>query len=106
MLAMWSYARYHLRLSRDELFACTPRQYDWLCKQHKQETITREFLFGQVAQTTANFSMRAPDKGYEVTRFMPSQRENKLSVSDNHKRVAQQMDFLLALHSKKEKDAA
>src|SRR6185312_12893062 len=70
---MWAIARYDLGLTSDEFYALTPRQFDALLKRKEHADTMQEFLFGQLAAMTANFSMAPPKKPARPQDFMPSQ---------------------------------
>ena len=70
---LWSEARVTLRLSDEEFYALTPRQFAILRKFHGYEVRHRELLNGLVCSTTANYSMGAPEKPLKAADFMPSQ---------------------------------
>jgi hypothetical protein len=70
-------ARYDLRLSDEEFYALTPRQFDALCKRHRMASEMTEFFFAQVSSTVMNTGFRSTEKPTSPADFMPSQRNKK-----------------------------
>ena len=70
---MWSSARYDLRLSDDDFYSLTPRQFDALLKRKKAETVANEFLVAQLTSWVANTGFRTTEKPTKPQDFMPSE---------------------------------
>ena len=68
---MWTEAIYDLRLTEEQFYALTPRQFVWLRERHKQEREYQELLMAIPVSTLANHSMAAPKKAYKPYDFMP-----------------------------------
>ena len=74
----WSTARCVLRLSDEEFYAITPRQYSLLLRRHEELVKHQEVQTGILAATfanyTANWSMAPPKRGLQLqpADFMPS----------------------------------
>ena len=66
-------ARYDLRLSDDDFYALTPRQFDALLKRKKVETVAQEFLAAQLTSWVANTGFRTTEKPTKPQDFMPSE---------------------------------
>jgi hypothetical protein len=66
-------ARYDLRLSDEDFYALTPRQFDALLKRKRVETVNQEFLAAQLTSWVANTGFRAADKPTKAQDFMPSE---------------------------------
>jgi hypothetical protein len=90
----WSIARSYLRLSDDEFFAMTPRQFDALLKQRKSQVNSKrehfEFMLGQLTSWVANTGFRTAKEQTKATDFMPSEWRKKasnMSSSTRRKRM-------------------
>jgi|SRR5271163_3601596 len=70
---MRSCAVYDLRLTDDQFFASTPRQFDGLLKRHKNKVESNELLFAQLTSWVANTGFKSADKPTSTKDFMPSQ---------------------------------
>lgn len=74
-------ARYDLRLSDDDFFALTPRQFDALLKRKKVETVSQEFLAAQLTSWIINTGFRTTEKPTKPQDFMPSEWRTRASVN-------------------------
>ena len=70
-------ARFHLRLSDEEFFRLTPRQFHLLLARHREHAEHQQFLVGILASTVANFSMSAPKTPLTPADFMPRPSKKK-----------------------------
>jgi hypothetical protein len=66
-----------LRLTDEEFYSLTPRQFDALCKRHRMASELTEFFFAQVASTVMNTGFRSTEKPTSPADFMPSQRNKR-----------------------------
>ena len=71
-------ARFYLRLSDDEFFSLTPRQFWALTQRKKEENERAELLMGIQTSVLANHSMSPPKKPYAPHDFMPSKQKEKV----------------------------
>lgn len=70
-------ARHDLKLTDEEFYSLTPRQFDALCKRHRMAQELTEYFFAQVSSTVMNTGFRSTDKPTSPADFMPSQRNKK-----------------------------
>jgi hypothetical protein len=71
-MGLWATARYDLRLSDEEFWALTPRQFDALVRRHRRHVESQELLFGQLTSWVANTGFRTTAEPTTPTDFMPS----------------------------------
>jgi hypothetical protein len=95
---MWSIARYDLNLTSDEFYALTPRQFNALLKRKEHADTMREFLFGQLASVTANFSMARPKKPTTPQDFMPSQWKSTKPKRRTKRTIARKLNSIFRVH--------
>lgn len=69
-LEAWAIARHDLKLSDDEWFDMTPRQFRALQDARLEQLQREELLVGILAATFENFSMCAPKKPVSPEDFM------------------------------------
>ena len=81
---MWSFARYHLRLSDRGFFALTPKQFADLKRQHRNHVESTELLFAQLTSWVANTGFRTTDKPVSTVDFMPSQWHRSAPANATH----------------------
>jgi hypothetical protein len=82
----WSAAVYDLKLTPDEFYALTPRQYDALLKRHKSSTERSEFMLGQITSWIANTGFRTAKEPTTPFDFMLS-RQQQNTKKEAPKRV-------------------
>ena len=88
---LWSLARYDLRLSTEEFYAMTVGQLDALIRRRERDIQEREFLFGQLASCTVNFSMGRPKDPVQPRDFMPSEWRHQKETQAPRKRRRRQL---------------
>jgi len=95
---MWAIARYDLGLTSDEFYALTPRQFDALLKRKEHADTMQEFLFGQLASVTANFSMSRPKNPTTPQDFMPSQWKSAKPKRRTRRTIARKLNSIFRVH--------
>lgn len=70
LMRTWSIARENLRLTAEEWLAMTPRMVNGLTNQRLENMRWQELMMGTIAATTANYSMRAPEKQFSAKDYM------------------------------------
>jgi hypothetical protein len=68
---------YDLRLTAEEFYDLTPRQFRALCERRRLEREHLELLIGINTSATVNTSMAAPKQAKVPTDFMPSRYRTK-----------------------------
>jgi hypothetical protein len=84
-LAYWSCARFNLRLTDEEFYSLTPRQFDALLKRHREKIEHTELLAGVIASAIANFSLGGLKEPAKPADFMPSRWETKAKATNPKK---------------------
>ena len=74
---MWAVGRYDLRLSEDEFWHLTPRQFMALKERHEADQEWKNFRAGVIASTIANALRSKGSKTYKPEDFMPKKRKQK-----------------------------
>jgi hypothetical protein len=94
-------ARVVLRISDDEFFSYTPREFYVLIDQHDIQTQHTEFLFAQIVSYQINYGFCTPKQPVTTKEFMPCffdehpVRQRKLKV--NHQRLANEVRTAFSL---------
>ncbi len=75
---MWARARYHLRLSSDEFWRLTPRQYHLLWEEHRERLIHDEMLLAwHPSAIRPGFASFAGVEGVSALDYMPTHRHSR-----------------------------
>jgi hypothetical protein len=61
-----------IRLTEEQFYSMTPREFVWLRERHAQEREYNELLLAIQTSTLANHSFNPPKKAYKPYDFMPS----------------------------------
>ena len=73
-------ALYDLRLTADQFWELTAREFDLIYERHQNALRHRDLMLAQIAAATINFSMRAPENSVDVrdlTPRMPGERRRR-----------------------------
>ena len=70
---MWAFARQDLRLSAEEFYALTPRQFHAMADRHQQGREHQELLFAQLTSWVAYTGFKSTKERIPERQFMPSQ---------------------------------
>lgn len=68
---------YDLRLTEEQFYSMTPRQFVKLRERHRQEREYQELLTAINTSTLANHSFNPPKKAYKPFDFMPMKQMEK-----------------------------
>jgi len=101
-LHFWAVARYDLKLSADEFFDLTPRQFDALVKRRRSSLEASEFMTAQLISALYNTGFKTPEKPTSPLDFMPSQWAKKR----NKPKAAAESGAAVRMGKRKRKDLA
>jgi len=68
----WAQARYDLKLSEQEFWLLTPRQFHLLWDRHKEELLHRELIQAITTAAVINYSLCRPEEPVSHLKFMPN----------------------------------
>lgn len=83
-MELWSIGRYDLRLSDDEFWGLTLKEFNLLMKRHKEQRSAEMFNSALICATIANVN-RTKGKAYTPMDFMPKEEEKpkkKMSIAE------------------------
>lgn len=76
---MWSIGRYDLRLTDEEFWGLTLREFNLLMKRHKEQRSAEMFNSALICATIANVN-RSKGRAYTPQDFMPKEKEKKIKM--------------------------
>lgn len=93
MIDLWSVGRYDLRLTEQDFWGLTLREFDALCKRKRQEDRTNEYYAALISCVVAN-AHRNPKKKtapYQPKDFMTDEKRGRIMTADQMKRKVEQI---------------
>ena len=76
---MWSIGRYDLRLTDEDFWGLTLREFNLLMKRHKEQRSAEMFNSALICATIANVN-RSKGRAYTPQDFMPKEKEKKIKM--------------------------
>ncbi len=79
MLELWSIGRYDLRLTDDEFWGLTLKEFNLLMKRHKEQRSAELYNSALICATIANVN-RSKGRAFTPADFMPKEKEKKVKM--------------------------
>lgn len=81
-MVLWSIGRYDLRLSEDEFWQLTLKEFNLLMKRHKEQRSAELYNSALICATIANVN-RSKGKHFQPSDFMPKEKKKKkMSIAE------------------------
>ena len=75
-MVLWSIGRYDLRLSEDEFWQLSLKEFNLLMKRHKEQRSAELYNSALICATIANVN-RSKGKHFQPSDFMPKEKKKK-----------------------------
>lgn len=72
MPELWAIALYDCRLSSEQFYGLTPRQFALLNDRHREALLHREMVSGQITAAVINYGFCRPDEPVSAAMYMPN----------------------------------
>lgn len=79
-MELWAIGRYDLKLSEEEFWALTLKEFNLLLKRHKEQRSADMYNSALICATIAN-SNRSRGKVYQPSDFMPKEKKKRKKMS-------------------------